>query len=81
LKDYPEIKIEVSGHTDNIGSAEYNKELSENRAKAVVDYLTQNGIDNNRLTYVGFGFEKPLKSNETEEGRQANRRSEFRIIE
>lgn len=79
LTDMPTLKIEISGHTDNIGSAAYNKTLSENRAKAVVDYLIGKGIKADRLTYVGYGFDKPIATNDTEEGRQMNRRTEFKI--
>lgn len=81
MDEYPSLKIEISGHTDNIGSAQYNKELSEKRAKSVVEYLVGNGITKNRLTSKGYGFEKPVENNETEEGRGKNRRSEFKIIE
>lgn len=80
MKDMPSLKIEISGHTDNIGSAQYNKTLSERRAKAVVDYLIENGISANRLTYKGYGFDMPIAPNDTEEGRQQNRRTEFKII-
>ncbi len=80
LKDMPTVKIEISGHTDNIGSAAYNKTLSESRAKSVVDYLLENGIDKSRLTYVGYGFDQPIASNKTDEGRQQNRRTEFKVI-
>ncbi|OQX78664.1 MAG: hypothetical protein B6D61_04965 [Bacteroidetes bacterium 4484_249] len=81
LDEMPSLKIEISGHTDNIGSASYNQELSENRAKAVVDYLTKKGIDKARLTFIGYGFKQPIASNDTEEGRQMNRRTEFKILE
>lgn len=81
MNDNPNIKIEISGHTDNIGSASYNQKLSESRAKAVVDYLIEHGIDRSRLSYMGYGFEKPIAPNDTEEGRQLNRRVEFKIIE
>jgi len=81
MNDNPNIKIEISGHTDNIGSASYNQKLSESRAKAVVDYLIEHGIERSRLSYMGYGFEKPIASNDTEEGRQLNRRVEFKIIE
>lgn len=81
LNDNPNIKIEISGHTDNIGSAAYNQKLSESRAKAVVDYLIEHGIDRSRLSYMGYGFEKPIATNDTEEGRQLNRRVEFKIVE
>ncbi|MFO8054078.1 MAG: OmpA family protein [Bacteroidales bacterium] len=80
LNKNPDIKVEISGHTDNVGSAEYNKKLSRDRAKAVVDYLIQKGIDKDRMEYAGYGFEKPIADNETEEGRQKNRRTEFKII-
>ncbi len=80
LIDMPNLKIEISGHTDNIGSAAYNKTLSENRAKSVVDYLVKNGISSDRLTYKGYGFDQPLASNDSEEGRQKNRRTEFKVI-
>jgi len=80
LKQYPTIKIEISGHTDEIGGEEYNQTLSTQRAKAVVDYLISKGISSARLSYVGYGFSKPIAPNDTEEGRQQNRRSEFLII-
>jgi len=80
LKENTAISIEISGHTDNVGSAAYNKKLSENRAKAVVDYLITKGINKVRLQYAGYGFDKPIGSNDTEEGRQLNRRTEFKII-
>lgn len=80
LNDNSSLKIEISGHTDNIGSAAYNKTLSENRAKAVVDYLVKNGINSNRLTYKGYGFDQPIATNDTEEGRQQNRRTEFKVV-
>jgi outer membrane protein OmpA-like peptidoglycan-associated protein/tetratricopeptide (TPR) repeat protein len=79
LIEVPSLKIEISGHTDNIGSASYNQTLSENRAKAVVDYLVSKGIASTRLTYVGYGFTKPIATNDTEEGRQMNRRTEFKV--
>lgn len=72
--------IEISGHTDNVGSRDYNLELSEKRAKAVVDYLVKNGVNQQRLNYRGMGFEQPIKTNETEYGRSKNRRTEVRIL-
>lgn len=72
--------IEISGHTDNKGSDTYNQKLSENRAKAVVDYLTEKGIDKERLEFKGYGETEPVASNETEEGQQLNRRIEFKIL-
>jgi outer membrane protein OmpA-like peptidoglycan-associated protein/tetratricopeptide (TPR) repeat protein len=80
MNDNPSLKIEISGHTDNIGAAAYNKTLSENRAKSVVDYLIKNGINSNRLTYAGYGFDQPIAPNDTEDGRQQNRRTEFKVI-
>lgn len=81
LTDHPDIRIEISGHTDNVGSYEYNKQLSENRARSVVEFLVERGIDTDRLVYKGYSFSRPIASNETEEGRQLNRRTEFEIIE
>lgn len=73
------LEIEISGHTDNVGSANSNKSLSERRAKAVVEHLIASGISSSRLTYKGYGFDKPVASNDTKEGRQQNRRTEFEI--
>ncbi len=81
LTENPTLKIEISGHTDNIGSASYNQKLSENRAKSVVNYLFDKGIEKSRLTYKGYGFNRPVAKNDTEEGRQQNRRTEFEIME
>lgn len=80
LNDYPNIEIELSGHTDNIGSDEYNLKLSENRANAVAEYLYSKGIAKNRVIAIGFGKTKPVDTNDTEEGRQKNRRVEFKIL-
>ncbi len=80
LNDNPELKIQINGHTDNVGSEEDNLTLSNNRAKAVYDFLIQNAIDAERLTYKGFGETMPIDSNETEEGRRQNRRTEFEVI-
>jgi outer membrane protein OmpA-like peptidoglycan-associated protein len=79
LIDIPTMKIEISGHTDSYGSDTYNKTLSHQRAKAVYDRLLQNGIKAERLTFMGYGEEKPIDSNETDEGRQMNRRTEFKV--
>lgn len=76
----PSLKIEISGHTDNHGNDQLNQTLSENRAKAVYQYLIQNGIDASRLQYKGYGKTQPIASNDTEEGRSQNRRTEFKII-
>ncbi len=74
------LEIEISGHTDNIGSKDYNKQLSQRRANAVKDYLVKKGIDARRITAVGYGEERPLASNDDEkEGREFNRRVEFKV--
>lgn len=80
LNDHPTLQISIEGHTDNVGSDEFNLILSENRAKAVYNYLVNNGIDANRLQYKGFGESNPIATNETEEGRAMNRRTEFVIL-
>lgn len=71
------LRVDIKGHTDNIGSEEYNLDLSQKRAKAVYDYLVKHGIDKERLTYEGFGFSEPVADNDTDEGRRQNRRVEF----
>jgi len=80
LNTYPDMQIEVGGHTDSKGSDSYNQRLSESRAKAVADYLISKGISERRLQYRGYGKSKPIDSNETEEGRARNRRVEFKIM-
>lgn len=72
----PSARIQVSGHTDNVGNARKNQALSEARAKAVRDYLVAQGIDGGRVEAVGYGDQRPVASNDTEEGRQRNRRIE-----
>lgn len=81
LETNPSVKIEISGHTDNVGAESYNQILSENRAKSVVQYLTTKGIQLSRLTYKGYGLSNPLDTNETPEGKANNRRTELKIIE
>ncbi|MBW7891622.1 MAG: PD40 domain-containing protein [Chitinophagaceae bacterium] len=80
LRENPGLTILISGHTDNTGSASENILLSNNRAKAVVDYLIENGIASTRLQYKGFGAAKPVRDNNTSEGRAANRRTELTVI-
>lgn len=80
LAKYPDMTIEVSGHTDNVGSEAANQSLSKSRAAAVLDYLVGKSIDAGRLVSKGLGEVKPIASNETEEGRQRNRRVEFTIV-
>jgi outer membrane protein OmpA-like peptidoglycan-associated protein len=81
MKDNPGIKLEISGHTDNVGSYLTNKRLSEARAKSVVEYLVEQGIQRSRLTYKGYSFTQPIASNDTPQGRQQNRRVEFKVLE
>ena len=75
------MKIELSGHTDNKGKDKYNEKLSQERAKAVYDYLISRGIDKKRLEYRGYGAQHPIADNKTDEGRAKNRRVEFTITE
>jgi outer membrane protein OmpA-like peptidoglycan-associated protein len=76
----PLLKLEVGGHTDNTGTPEYNKDLSEKRAKAVYDYLNRNGDFNDRLSYKGYGEAEPVAPNSTPEGQALNRRTELKVV-
>ena len=81
LKDHPEIKkISVEGHTDSRGAAQFNLQLSRRRAASVVTWLVKNGIEASRLVSAGYGSERPLRGNDTEEERQENRRVEFKVV-
>jgi OmpA-OmpF porin, OOP family len=80
LKEYPKIEIEMSAHTDSKGADEYNYTLSNNRAKTVKDYLLSKGIAAARIVSQGYGETKPVDTNDTEAGRQMNRRVEFKIL-
>lgn len=80
LKNNSKMEIEMSGHTDNVGSEDANLKLSEDRAKAVKDYIVSKGISENRIISKGYGKSKPITSNDTDEGRQLNRRVEFTIL-
>lgn len=90
LNENSSMRIEISGHTDTRGAASYNKKLSEDRAKSVVDYLIENDIDSDRLEYKGYGLEQPIISDEelkqlrgkkaVEEAHQENRRTEFKVL-
>lgn len=80
LKKYPEREIRISGHTDSTGSSAYNKKLSEQRAKSVLNELIKGDISQKRMSYRGYGESKPLESNATEEGRSKNRRVEILIV-
>jgi outer membrane protein OmpA-like peptidoglycan-associated protein len=76
----PKVKLEIQGHTDNVGGVEYNITLSEARAKAVYDAIISRGVEPSRLRYRGFGFSRPITTNDTEEGRARNRRTEFVVL-
>lgn len=76
LIEHPEKQAEIAGHTDNVGSDESNRLLSERRARSVFEYLTQQGIDAERLSYKGYGKTRPVATNASEEGRRQNRRVE-----
>ena len=81
LEQNPDLKIAIEGHTDDVGDAAENLRLSENRARSVVIALSDEGIDENRLSYKGFGESKPIEDNTTEEGKAKNRRVEIKKIE
>ena len=80
LKDNPDVRVRVEGHTDSTGPEKYNLGLSYRRAESVKNYLVANGIDAGRLSVVGFGEAKPLVSNKTRAGRAVNRRVEFKVL-
>jgi len=81
LKENPQIKVEIGGHTDPAGPEKVNQKMSEKRAQSAKKYLTDKfGIADNRLVLKGYGSTKPIADNKTEEGRSKNRRAEFRII-
>lgn len=79
LKKYPDTNILIEGHTDSTGKEDYNMALSERRAKAVQNYLIQQGVDDSRMTVKWYGETRPIASNDTEEGRRQNRRVEISI--
>jgi len=79
LQSAPRVKIEIGGHTDNIGDPGYNLDLSRRRASAVGQYLMSRGVEEKRLTAVGYGQDKPIADNGTSQGRLKNRRIEFKI--
>ncbi len=81
LQENPRLRVEISGHTCNTSSWGFNKKLSEARALSVTNYLVQKGIARNRIVAVGYSYDKPIASNATEEGKQKNRRTEFKIIQ
>ncbi len=80
LKNKPQIKIEIAGHTDNIGKDADNLKLSTDRANAIRKYLLSKGIEPVRVTAKGYGASEPVADNETDEGRQLNRRTEVRVL-
>ncbi|HTE10743.1 MAG TPA: OmpA family protein, partial [Chitinophagaceae bacterium] len=80
LKENPGIEIEMSAHTDSKGSDDYNMKLSDNRAKSVSQYIISKGIASSRIVSQGYGETKPVAGNETDDGRQLNRRVEFKIM-
>ena len=73
------MEIEVGGHTDHVGGFDYNMDLSLLRARSVVSYLIENGVNSERLSYLGYGTTRPIATNQNDQGRQQNRRVEFRI--
>ncbi|MBS1911135.1 MAG: OmpA family protein [Bacteroidetes bacterium] len=81
FKSHQEIKAEIAGHTDSLGSSQYNKTLSQNRADAVRQYLIEQGVDGKRLVAIGYGEDAPIDDNGTDEGRARNRRVEMRVKE
>ena len=80
LQDYPDVKLEISGHTDSRGKADYNRDLSQRRADAVKTYFVTRGVASERLQSIGYGPTRPIANNKTQSGRATNRRTEFRLI-
>jgi OOP family OmpA-OmpF porin len=80
FKDYPQLRVEISGHTSNEGRREFNVKLSKKRAEAVKAFLTSAGIDESRVFTVGYGPDKPIEDNSTKAGQEKNRRIEFRLL-
>ncbi|HSC53635.1 MAG TPA: OmpA family protein [Phnomibacter sp.] len=80
LQDNPSLKLQINGHTDNVGKPQDNIVLSTNRAKAVVEYLVAKGISKTRLSFKGYGATKPIADNKTEQGRAKNRRTELLVV-
>jgi len=81
IEDHPEIaKVRIEGHTDSTGAAAFNERLSQERAEAVRDHLVKHGVEPERLEAKGFGMSQPIADNDTDEGREKNRRVEFKII-
>ena len=80
LKKYPDMQVEIAGHTDSIGSDQYNQTLSEGRAQAVKDFFVGQGVPESQMTAVGYGESEPRDTNDTAEGRERNRRVELRVL-
>ena len=80
MKQYPDLVIELGGHTDNVGDPVHNQTLSQNRAQSVYNFLVEQGIDASRLSAVGFGETQPLEANDSDENRAKNRRTEFTVV-
>ena len=80
LKEHPGMKIQIASHTDNVGGTDYNARLSESRSQAVVAYLVERGVPATRLSFKGFGESQPIAPNDSEDGRQKNRRTEFTVL-
>jgi outer membrane protein OmpA-like peptidoglycan-associated protein len=80
FRDYPDLRVEISGHTSNEGKREFNMKLSRKRAESVKGFLTSAGIDEKRIGTVGYGPDRPIESNDTKEGQEKNRRIEFRLL-
>jgi len=80
LTENPAIEIEMSAHTDSRGTDDYNFKLSDNRARSVMEYIISKGIASTRITSHGYGETRPVATNDTDEGRQLNRRVEFKIM-
>ena len=81
INEYPGLRVEVEGHTDNVGRARVNDELSQKRANAVRDFLIAQSVPADGLVAVGYGQRRPLESNDTTEGRRLNRRVHFTVLE
>jgi outer membrane protein OmpA-like peptidoglycan-associated protein len=80
LKKQPNVNIRILGHTDNVGDDPYNLKLSILRAEAIVTYIKEQGIQANRFSYEGYGESCPIEKNDTEKGREMNRRIEFEVV-
>jgi outer membrane protein OmpA-like peptidoglycan-associated protein len=80
LQENPKLRIEISGHTDSVGTDLYNEELSDKRARSVYYYLTKKGISKKRLEYKGYGESQPIAPNSNAEGRARNRRTEIKVL-